>query len=485
MNLRRFMRWVLAGMLAASAATADPGTNLLQVLVAFQRPDPMIPWQNRAPDERAGYALPIGGGRMLTTEDLVRNHTLVELREPERARKIPATVEVSDYQCNLAVLRVDETNDLPDAAALEYATNLTAGMELRVAQFDETGAIQDGGGRLLKLAVGPLPGAPGNVLAFTMMMDMNLNGPGAPVYASGKLAGVVMQYDRGARTALALPYPVIRRFLDAIARPPYAGVASAGFAWSALTDPVKRAYLGVPAQKGGIMVLSILPGSGASETLKPGDVITDWDGVAIDSMGFYVDPEFGRLLIPNLISGRRTPGETVPVSIVRDRRAQPVGVRLARRLDSESLIPENVAGERAEYVADAGYVIRELTGDYLQAAGAKWELQGNPRLVHMYFARSQAETQVGDRVVLLSRVLPDPINIGYHQLRDEIVTRINGQPVRNMKDVFRALDQEGALRRISLKSSEVDIVVDPDSIDEANARIARQYHIPKLRHRSE
>ncbi len=485
MRAGRVIRWVLAGLVAAATAEAEPGTNLLQVLVAFQQPDPMIPWQKRPPGERFGYAVSIGGDRLLTTEDLVRNHTLVELREPEQSRKIPATVEEYDYQCNLAVLRVGETNRSYETALAEYATNLAAGADLRVVQFDETGALQSGGGRLLKLSVGPLPAAPGSVLSFSMMMDMNLNGPGAPVYAGGRLAGVVMQYDRAARTALVLPYPIVRRFLEGIAKVPYAGIGSAGFTWNVLTDPVKRAYLGVPGAKGGILVLSMLPGSGAAESLKSGDVITEWDGVAIDSMGFYQDPEFGRLLVPNLISARRFPGEVVPVSIIRGRQPRQVSVRLARRLDGESLIPENVAGRPAEYVADAGYVIRELTGDYLQASGPKWELQVNPRLVHLYFARAEEETRAGDRIVILSRVLPDPINIGSHHLRDEIVTGINGQPIRNMKDVFRVLDADGALRRITMKGSQVDIVVDPDTLEEANVRIARQYHIPRLRYRAD
>ena len=126
--------------------------------------------------------------------------------------------------------------------------------------------------------------------------------------------------------------------------------------------------------------------------------------------------------------------------------------------------------------------IRDRTGDYLRASGENWKLQMNPRLVYYYLHQDKIARQSGDHVVLLATVLPDSINIGYQEFHDQVVTAVNGQPIRNMADVFRAVDGAGGLRRVALLGCGVDLALDETTIDEANRRIAGQYRIPRLRY---
>ena len=468
---------------AARADTVDVGKSLLQVIVTYQDFDPQIPWQKRQPGQRYGYGVMLDGSRLLTTEDLTRNGALIELRRAKRGEKYAATVQQSDYQADLAILKAS----LPPAdgapAPLALATNVPQGATVQIVQFDETGEIQQEDAKVQKISVSSLPLAPNTALIFTLQTEMNVNGAGAPVVYEGRLAGLIVQYDRATRTATMLPYPMLQRFAAGTDESNYTGIASAGFLWGPLIDPAKREYLGAPANGKGVMILGALPGSGADGVLKPQDVLLAWDGAEVDNLGYYQDPEFGRLLLPYLVSGRHRPGDTVAASIIRDRKPQSVNLKMSRRMDSESLIPENTAGLQAEYVADAGFVIRELSGDYLRSYGPKWEFQVSPRLTHLYLTAKQRSAAPGERIVLLTRVLPDPINVGSQMFRDDIVDRINGQPVKNMRDVFRILDADGSLNRISLHGMEVDIVVDQSELAEANARISQVYGIPKLRYR--
>ena len=104
-------------------------------------------------------------------------------------------------------------------------------------------------------------------------------------------------------------------------------------------------------------------------------------------------------------------------------------------------------------------------------------------MVHTYLAAKHAASAVSEHVVILSGILPDPINIGYQQrFRDEIITAVNGQAVSNMTDVFRIADRDGSLRRLTLKSVGADLVLDEDELAVANARLARQYRVPALRY---
>jgi S1-C subfamily serine protease len=263
---------------------------------------------------------------------------------------------------------------------------------------------------------------------------------------------------------------------------PYPGFASAGFFWTTLVAPAKRSYLDVKAPGKGILVLSCVPGTGAAESIKPNDVILEWDGHAVDNLGYYEDEDFGRLAVSYLIKGRRVPGETIPVRVVRDQKEILLQLRLGHQNDRDALVPENVLGAPTEYLVEGGFVITELTGRYLRAHGADWERTVDPRIVHTYLANKHAAATPGEHVVILAGILPDPINIGYQQrFRNEIITAVNGQSVSNMTDVFRIVDKDGSLRRFTLKSVGVDLVVDQEELAVANARLARQYRIPALR----
>jgi len=91
-----------------------------------------------------------------------------------------------------------------------------------------------------------------------------------------------------------------------------------------------------------------------------------------------------------------------------------------------------------------------------------------------------AATNADDRIVILAGVLADPINIGYQHLRDDIVTHVNRTPIRNLGEVFRIIERDGRLSRVTLKGNAVDIVLDERELPAANRRIAELYRIPAL-----
>ena len=479
---------ILALTLNFSAIPADAtdfDKSIIQVLVTFQEYDPFLPWQKNHPGHRQGYGVVISESRVITTESIVRNHALVELREAATGEKITAVVEISDYQANLALLSILDPEKAPKLVPLRLTDHLTRDAEVEIVQFDETTQIQRGKAKVVQIAVKQLPDAPDLSLTFSLLTDLNISGEGAAVVHDGNLAGLIMNYDRNTRVGTMAPYCVLKHFIDDAAESPYRGFASAGFVWSPLVDPTKRAYLNVNTPERGILVLSRLPGTGASETLQQNDVIMEWDGHAVDNLGFYEDPEFGRLALPYLISGRRKPDNVVSARIIRDRSEMKVNVRLGHHSDNDCLIPDNITGAQAEYLVEGGFIIRELTGRYLQAHGGEWQRAVDPRLVHLYLTQKHCPETLRDRIVILCAVLPDPINIGYNSFRNEIITKVNGESIRNMADVFRIVDRDGSVERVTLKSGGVDLVLDQDELATANSRLARLYRIPRLRYQRE
>jgi len=469
-------------MVIRSAALAE--TNSLpncvaEVLVTAQKFDTHFPWKKSRPESRAGYGIVMADGKLITTEDLVRNAILIEIQPPGRASKSTARLIEADSRINAALLAAPTTGYTP----AQWGTPVGTGAKIQIVQFDEAGQQQCGDGRITGIKVSSLPNAPLSILTFQALTDLKLERVGSPAFHEGKLAGLIMEYDDATQTSLVLPTAILKRFVEDVSSPPYRGIAVAGMSWAPLVAPANRKYYGLAEDDQGVVVLRTLPGSGASAVLQSGDVILKWDGYAIDSQGYYADPDFGRLLMIHQISGRRHPGDVITVTRWRNQKREEIQLKLDAYNDAKSLVPLNIEGEQAEYLVEGGFIFRELSADYLLSYGAQWMVRSNPRLVDLYLTRAQAPAKPGERIIILVGVLPDPINVGYQEIRDELVTQLNDKPVSSINDVFAIRSQDGGITRIRLKTLGLDLVLDKAMLPEANRRIAKLYGLPKQEHR--
>jgi S1-C subfamily serine protease len=470
---------VVVPVLAAESNAV--GRSVVEVLITAQRYDANVPWRRERPTLRSGYGVVISPTRIVTTEDLVRNAVLIEIRRPGGSDKIAAALVQSDARANAALLDISAAPAGQPFIPADWDGKVATGTKVNLVQFDAAGQMQTGEGRITEIAVGPLPNAPYNLLTYSVLTDLKLDRTGAPAFHEGRLVGLVMQYDAASQTSLILPTAVLKRFVENVANPPYQGLATAGVFYSSLIDPAKRRFYGLQENNTGVLVLRTVPGSGASVVLMPDDIILEWDGQAVDSQGYYNDAEFGRLSFSHLIAGHRLPGDTIPVVIWRNKQRITLKLRLDPFADAWALIPLNTEGEQTAYLVEGGVILRELTADYLLSRGNRWMLASNPRLVHLYLTRAQFPEKPGQRVVVLSAVLPDAINRGFENYRDDVVTHVNGKPVSNLKDVFAIRERDNGIWRIATQGRGVDIVLDREQLAEANQRIAEQYRIPRLR----
>lgn len=478
MKPRLFTLLTLVLLVAATWPTRgdEIPPSIVEVLVTTQRFDPQVPWKKKRPESRAGYGVVIAPGKLITTEELVHNAVLVEVRKPGDAVKSKATIQVADPRLNAALLSAPLAGFQPAS----WSQPVKIGSTVQLIQFDEAGKLQNGEGRISGIEVGALPSIAQGVLTFQVLTDLKLDRLGTPAFHDSKLVGLVMQYDESTQTSLVLPSAILQRFVEDVLPGPYRGVATAGLMWAPLIDPAQRRYLGLPADDKGVLVLRTIPGLASDKVLRSGDVILSWDGQAVDSQGYYQDPEFGRLSIVHQIAGRRHPGDTITILRWREQHAEEVSMTLDAYNDERALIPMNIDGRQAEYLVEGGLVLRELTADYLTSFGNQWMVRANPRLVNLYLNRAQAPEKAGERIVFLAGVLPAPINVGYHDLHDEVITHVNGKPVANLREVFDIRRQDGCITRFRTASSPVEIVLDRTTLPASNKQIAQLYGIPKL-----
>lgn len=467
---------VLSSIAAENASLPADDATILEVIATCQEFDPQIPWRKKPPQIRQGLGVVVEGNQVLTFDGIVRNSNLIEVRRAKTGTKLEAKTVVADEQIGAALLKIADEKAVAQFKSVAIADKVRRNDMVTIVKMDESGQFQSDEGQVIEAISSP------RGLLFKVLTDLSIEKNGTPVFLGNKLAGITMHYDKSAQTCTVLSGTTLKKFLSGAMAPPYSGIAWAGLVWEPLLDPAKRKYLGLAEQKGGILVVRTVPGSGAAAVLQAEDVIIEIDGVQLDEMGYYTDPDFGRLLFSQLINGRHTPGENASLTIFRNRQKTTAQMPLKRQSDIAQIIPENTSGAQAEYLADGGMILRELTGDYLRAGGSEWIIQTNPRLVYYYFNPWQFSEKEDEHIVILARVLPDQINIGYHEYRDEVVSAVNGRTVRRLADVFKAVGQDDGLKRIALMGSGVDLVLDEKEMPAANKRIAANYRIPSLRH---
>src|SRR5436189_4465517 len=140
--------------------------SLLRVNVTGQGYDYFRPWQKRAPFSKRALGAVLPQGHVLVTADLVANQNYVELERAESGEKTAASVEVVDYEANLALLQPQDKKFLNGLAPLELANDTIVHDRLSAVQLEPTGAWLATEGLLTAVQVMHYPTEVGQFLTY-------------------------------------------------------------------------------------------------------------------------------------------------------------------------------------------------------------------------------------------------------------------------------------------------------------------------------
>ena len=221
-------------------------------------------------------------------------------------------------------------------------------------------------------------------------------------------------------------------------------------------------------------------GTGCQE-LKSGDVILTIDGLELDAHGRYIDPKFGQIGFPHLIS-RRKIGESLQFEIWRDGKKETLAVKTQNFSAHEMLVPYYEFDRQPKYIVTAGFVLQRLTRPYLMKWGGDWQGKVDPHIYHYLRDKSYKPSEQRKEIVILSHVIPADINLGYHSLRQEVVKSVNGKTITCLQDVLEAqkLNPDSRYDVIEFEHSNPTVVIDRNQLAQANALISQRYGIEKL-----
>lgn len=457
---------------------------VVRVNVAAQSPNFIQPWRKKPRVIRQGLGVVLMDGRILVTAELVADSIDVELEKPDTAVKAAATVEIVDYDANLALLAAPSADFLQKIPGARLDDSVSVGDRVDIMQLEPNGRPVLTPATVTTIEVGPYPVDENAFLIFKLSTPLQSreNSFTIPAFRDGRLVGLVMRYNSTTQTADLVPSPVIAHFLRAATQTPYAGFPRAGLTYSDTRDPQLRRFAGLSNGSGGAYITKVLPGSPAEAAgLKVGDVLLDVDGHAIDQDGNYEDKRFGKISLAHYVSTALQAGQKIPITVWRDGAEVKLEGAFAPRDRSHMTSQPYIFDREPDYVMVGGLVFSELSRQFLREFGRNWPQDSPLKLAYLDRFQDELPPDRG-RIVFISNVLSSPNNIGYENLGFEIVEEINGRPIHSLADVAAAVDHpEEKFHRIKIAEDPGLIVLDAEASKADEERILQLYGLTSPR----
>ncbi len=454
----------------------DIRKSLVRITTTSQEPDYKVPWNPGSMSVGVGAGFVIDGDRILTNAHVVSNARFIEVEKEDDPQHYTATVQFIGHDCDLAVLRI------LDKGFFQNTVPLIPGGIPAIESPVSVYGYPIGGDRLsvtrgiisrIDFQIYTHSGIDSH-LAVQIDAAINPGNSGGPVMQDGKVVGVAFQGysgDVAQNVGYMIPIPVIDRFLKDISSGHYDGYVDLSLTYFRLLNPAERQALGLPDNEQGVMVSSVSSAGCSYGILKEGDVLLTIDGLPIASDGF-VQLDGERVEMPEIVE-RKFKGDKVHFDIWRDKTQQSVEIELSGNWPY--LIQANRYDSPPRFILFGGLVFQPLTKNFMDAYQVD-----DLRLRYYYdFFVTDEIFKEHTEVIVLSNILPDPVNAYLSDLRFQIVDQINNKKIRTLQDMADAFAQKSDYYVINFVGSSRPAVLERSAVEQARDRILTNYNVPK------
>lgn len=461
------------------APGASPDTNeirksLVRITNTSQDPNYKVPWIPGSISGSMGTGMVVDGQRILTNAHVISNARFLSVERENDPKRYLARVEHVAHDCDLALLKVEDPKFFDGAVPLEFGG---------IPEIDSSVSVYGypiGGERLsatrgvvsrVDFQIYTHSGVDGH-LAIQIDAAINPGNSGGPVLQDGKVVGVAFQGYRGDQansTGYMIPVPVIRRFLKDVEDGHYDHYMDLSIGTFPLQNPAYRKALGLPDDDRGVVVSEVESAGASVGLLQPGDVLLSIDDHPIFSDAF-VELDGSRVQMAEIVE-RKFKGDSVKLGIIRNHQPQEVTVKL------NAPWPFTLQASQYEvqprYVVFAGLLFQPLSRDFLD------DNQIEDLRIHYYFDYFITDELYRDHpeVVVLSGILPDPVNTYAVDFRDGIVEQVNGQSIKGLKDLAAAFAAPAERYVIKFLGEGRPLVLAKSAVEAARPRIAERYRL--------
>jgi len=470
----------------SSQAQADQTNMLKDSLVYLETStysfSALQPWRHSDLSKRTGYGCAVGDYDVLTTAANVADAAFITVRKFGQNELIPAKVKVVDYESNLCLLNLDRTKLLQPLRPICFHETYQKGAEVYFYWLSNDNRIQSGRGYVDRVEVSRSKTSYAHFINYKIGNVSQSAGQAHLFFQEDNAIGLGCWHDKSIKESGVIPAMVINQFLADAKQGDFAGFPMVGFKTAKLLDPALRGWLQMPETlKDGIYISEVYTLGTGSDTLHQHDVILAIGGKPIDAYGRFEDEKYQKISFEHLITSR-SPGDKIALEVWRDGKKQLLNIEAKNFRVDDMLVPYYEYDKQGEYIVIGGFIFQKLTRKYFQAWGNEWKGRVDPHLYHYY--RDMAFKPDSERrdVVILSRVLPAQINLGYQDLKQIVVSKYNSMNIHSIKDIIEAkkLDPEGKFEVIEFENNNPTVVLPREQLAMSDSLIGQLYGIEKM-----
>src|SRR5438128_315123 len=460
------------------AAPKQPNGKIQKSLVRITstevEPDYRAPWNTGAIGRGVGAGFVIEGPRIMTNAHVVSNTRYLTVERDGDPNKYPARVVFVAHDCDLALITVDSPEFFKNMVPLGFGG---------IPELESTVSAYGYpiGGERMSVTTGIVSRIDFQLythssidqhLAIQISAQINPGNSGGPVMQKAKVVGVAFQGysgDVAQGVAYMVPTPVINRFLKDVGDGRYDGYVDLGITPLKLQNPAQRKFLGLKDDGRGVLVGTVVAAGPCAKILRPGDVLLSIDNHPIASDG-NVELEGERVEMPEVVE-RKFKHDSVKFEIWRDKQSTSGSVQLDTV--PPYLMQSHKYDVRPRYVVYGGLLFQPLTLDLVEAYQPT-----DLRLRHFFdfYVLDQLYLEHPD-VIVLTNILPDPINTYLAPYRGQIVDSINGKKIHTLDELTKALAEPADRFVIDMIGDGPPLVLDPKQVEAARDRIRTRYNV--------
>lgn len=419
----------------------------------------------------------IGDGKLLTNAHCVEHDTQVKVKKRGDDTKYVAKVLARGVDCDIALLSVENEEFWKGAEPLKFGNLPCLQDAVTVVGYPLGGdTISVTRGVVSRIEVTSYAHGSSDLLGIQIDAAINPGNSGGPAFNDqGECIGVAFQVYRSEEVeniGYVIPTTVVSHFLNDYERNrKYTGFPSLGVLLQKLENPALRACLRVKSNEG-VLVRRVEPTSDANKVLKEGDVIVSFDDIKVGCEGTVPFRTNERIAFRYLIS-QKFAGDVAELGIIRSGELIKAKVILNPRVH---LVPFHIDGGQPSYLIIAGLVFTPLSEPLIDE-----ECEDSIGLKLLAKARYSLASFKGEQIVILSQVLANEVNIGYEDMGNQQVLKLNGTRIRNIHHLTHLVDTCKDKYLVFEFEENYIAVLEREAAIAASSCILRDYGIPSER----
>ena len=441
---------------------------LVKVYTSHQLFDYLSPWQYGQSANSTATGFIIDGERIITNAHAVLNSKFLQVRKEGDSKKYKAVVKFTSEEYDLALVEIEDKSFFKGTVPLKLGTLPEIQEKLTVYGYPL-------GGDKLSTTQGIVSRMEHNTYTLTNRKFLigqtdaaiNSGNSGGPVVSKGKVVGVAFAGLNSAdNIGYFIPVNILNNFLEDIKDGKYDGSPLLGLEWSELESPSHRRMLGIEDKTGGILIKKVFKNSPFEGVLQKNDVLMKLDNYPIEYDG-TIEFRKNEKTDFSYVNQQKKYGDNLSYEIIRDKKTKTGQVKLEKKDIKYTVVTEVTIETPPSYMVYGGLLFEPLTSNYMAGVVEK---------LGSVYDREELYKDYKELVVLV-RVLPFDVNLGYTDAVNQIIVKVNGEKYKDFKDFAQKVKNVKSGFIIFENDNGDEIVLDVKEVEEQKEALMQNYNI--------